>query len=297
MNIGYIGAGAIGVEFARRLMQGHHVVVHQGAREAVLGLEGAMTSDDLQAIARDNDVILLCAPSSLEARAQLFGEGGLLQGLSSGKVVVDLTPGDPLETREIATVLRASGIGLVDVALHSETSSYEEGASALFYSGPDEACELVRPLLEACCPQILHCGDAGNAHAMKLITSAVAACNRLITYECAAMGVKNGLDVNHMSSVINTSSGSSSASERILPVLAARGKTADLPLAQAVHDLNLASRMAMVHGAPMLLGNLVRSTLETARHELGDHATLDDLAQLYEKSACIEFAGVVQAIN
>lgn len=293
MNIGYVGSGAQGLASARRLLRGHSLLVWRSEAGTPHALEqqGAVASGDLAAVVRESAVMMLCAESSGEARAVLFGEGGLTKALPPGSVLVDQTRGDPAETRAIAAELLAAGITLVDIALQSEASSFDDGAAALFVGGPADAVESVRPLLEAICPTILHCGEVGNGHAMKLITSAIAACNRLITYESAAMGVKNGLAVQDIATVINTSSGANSASERVLPALAAQGRTADLTLEQAVQDLNLTSRMAMAHGVPMLIGNLARGTFESACNELGGAATLDDLAQVYENNARVRFAG------
>lgn len=291
MNIGYIGCGAHGLESARRLLPGHRLQVWRGTAGTSHALEkdGAAGSGDLAAVLRESDVVMLCAGSSAEARELLFGEGKLASALPAGMVLIDQSRSDPAETRAIAAQLSEAGVTLVDIALHSEASSFDDGASALFAGGPSAAVESVRGLLDAMCPVILHCGEAGNGHAMKVITSAIAACNRLITYESAAMGIKNGLAVQHIATVINTSSGASSASERVLPALAAHGRTADLTLGEAVQDLNLCSNLAMTHGVPMLIGNLVRGTFETACNELGGAASLDDLAQLYEQGAGFQF--------
>jgi 3-hydroxyisobutyrate dehydrogenase len=51
---------------------------------------------------------------------------------------------------------------------------------------------------KASVPTLVYCGDTGNGHVAKLIQNAVASCNRLLTYEAAAMGVKYGLKLADM---------------------------------------------------------------------------------------------------
>jgi 3-hydroxyisobutyrate dehydrogenase-like beta-hydroxyacid dehydrogenase len=107
---------------------------------------------------------------------------------------------------------------------------------------------------------------------MRLVVAAIAACNRLITYECAAMGAKNGLTVADMATVLNKSSGYNSASARVLPALAANAQTANATVGNCANDLRKASALGMRYGAPMLIATMVRSTLDAASHRLGESA-------------------------
>jgi 3-hydroxyisobutyrate dehydrogenase-like beta-hydroxyacid dehydrogenase len=75
-----------------------------------------------------------------------------------------------------------------------------------------------------------------------------------------------------MARVIGKSSGWSQAFERIVPVLATRGQTAELRLKLMVKDLDLACGLGMECGAPMLIANAVRSIVEAAANELGGNA-------------------------
>jgi 3-hydroxyisobutyrate dehydrogenase len=120
----------------------------------------------------------------------------------------------------------------------------------------------------------------------------VASCNRLLTYEAAAVGVKYGLRLADMATVINQSTGWSGASERILPNLSEGKTTSDFQLALMVKDLRLAGRMAMDIGAPMMVAAAVRSLFEAGTNEVGGKSNLDDIARLFESMAGIQFKGV-----
>jgi 3-hydroxyisobutyrate dehydrogenase len=252
-------------------------------------VEGAIPVADLPSLARTCDVIMICVPTSADVRQALFGQGGLAEGLSPGKIVVDQTTGDPVETRSIAVDLQKLGVALVDAPIASGAWSVAQGTVAMMCGGPSESYEMVRAILETVSPNIVYCGQTGNGHLTKLVHNAVASCNRLITYESIAMGFKYGLSLEDMANVINKSSGWNGASERILPVLASGGQTATFRLDLMVKDLRLASRMAMSCGAPMLIANTVRSTFETGMNELGAAVNLDDMAHLFETMANIKF--------
>jgi 3-hydroxyisobutyrate dehydrogenase len=165
------------------------------------------------------------------------------------------------------------------------------GTIALIGGGPVDAFETVRAILESISPNLVYCGDTGNGHVAKLIQNAVASCNRVLTYEAAAIGVRYGLKLADMSTVINASTGWSGATERILPALSEGRATADFQLQLMAKDLRLAARMAMDCGAPVLIGNAVRSLFEAGVHELGGNANLDDIGRLMANMAGIKFTG------
>ena len=261
MKVGYVGNGPLATAAARRLAQTHEVV---------------------RADAWNCDVIFVCAASPDDVRDMLFPSRGIAHGLVPGKIVVDQTPGDPDEARANGQELRGHGVVLVDAPIHCERIDAIPEATAITCGGPAEVMPTVRPLLECITPKVVYCGDTGNGQAARLVISAVAACNRLVTYECAAVGAKNGLAMEHMAEVLNKSSGYNSAAARVLPVLATGGQTTDLTLGTMVRELRMVSRLAVRCGAPLLVANVGRSIFEAAAAELGANASLDEVGRLLE---------------
>ena len=262
MKIGYVGDGPLAAAAARRLAQTHEIA-RPGADASLVQL------------ARDCEVIFICAASQREAREVLFSA----KGLASGTVVVDQTPGDPDQSQANAAELGKQGVVLLDAPIHCERIEAIPEATAITCGGPAEVFASIRPLLECITPQVVFCGDTGSGQAARLVISAVAACNRLVTYECATVGLKNGLAMEHMAEVLNRSSGYNSAAARVLPVLASGGQTTDTTLGAIVEDLRLASRLAMRCGAPLLVANVGRTIFEAAAAELGADAILDAVAR------------------
>ncbi len=152
-----------------------------------------------------------------------------------------------------------------------ETSCRDPGADSVAQSPRRRAC--------------------GNGHVAKLVNNAIAACNRLITYEAAAMGLKYGLSLADMNEIVNKNSGRNGASERILPVLANNGQTTNFQLGLMVKDIALASQIGLSSGAPLLIANMVRGLFQIGVNELGFTANLDEISHLMEQMAGIKFAG------
>ena len=291
--IGYVGLGAMGAGIARRLLdcacKVHVYDVRHGAAKE-LESAGAVIAPDLPSLARVSDVIMICVPTSSVVREVLFGEGGLGEGLTKGKIVVDQTTGDPAATRAMAAKLEALGVAMVDAPVSGGPKGAAKARIVTFCGGTPEAFARVQPILAHTGPAVVYFGSTGAGNVAKLIKNTLGACNRLIAYETVALGVKAGLTLGDMERVINKSSGWSQAFERIMPVLASGGETARLRLELMVKDLDLACQLGMEAGAPMLIANTVRNTVEAAANELGADANLDELSRLYEARAGIRFS-------
>jgi 3-hydroxyisobutyrate dehydrogenase len=111
----------------------------------------------------------------------------------------------------------------------------------------------------------------------------------MITYECAALGFKNGLSIEDMATVLNRSSGANSATEHVLPFLADRQSTSDALLSDMVFKLRLVSQLAMRAGTPIVLSNLVADLCQSASNQLGSGALVDSLVGSVESSAGVTF--------
>ena len=109
MIVGYVGLGAMGGALAGRLVNAFDLRVLDRNPAAVaafeaIGARGAASGADM---ARNCDVVVLCLPRTADVREAIFGPGGLAEGLSPGKLVIDQTSGVPDQTSELAAELAA----------------------------------------------------------------------------------------------------------------------------------------------------------------------------------------------
>ncbi|MGF6880293.1 NAD(P)-binding domain-containing protein [Paraburkholderia sp. MM5477-R1] len=280
-TIGLAGSGETASFVARQLAKSHSVRILD-TDNGSLHCDGAEQVNNATSLAKGADIIVLCSGSDEVREAMLRRPDWLEAGTADKRILIDMGQGDPDDTRSLAKQLSEVGITLVDAPLHTEDTAAVSEASAIFFGGSATVLDSVRSILEAVCPKVIPCGDAGSGHAMRLVVAAIAACNRLITYECAAMGARNGLTIADMAIVLNKSSGYNSASARVLPALAANERTANVTLGSWANDLTKASVVAMRYGAPMLIATMARSTLDAASNRLGESVTVDRLAEIWE---------------
>lgn len=288
-TIGLAGSGEIAAFIARQLAKTYSVRILDTGNVS-LHCDGAVEVDSAANLAKGADVVVLCTDSD-EVREALIRRPDWLKTSPAERILIDMGQGDPDDTKSLAKDLSEMGVALVDAPLHTENTAAIPEASAILFGGPATVLDSVRGILETVCPTIIHCGDTGSGHAMRLVVAAIAACNRLITYECAAMGAKNGLTMADMATVLNRSSGYNSASARVLPALAENKRTANVTLGNWAQDLRKASAVGMRYGAPMLIATMARSTLDAASNRLGESSTVDRLAEIWEIDAGLPAPG------
>ncbi|HWZ47977.1 MAG TPA: NAD(P)-binding domain-containing protein, partial [Herbaspirillum sp.] len=103
-NIGFIGLGIMGAPMAANLQGGGHKLFVYDIKQppAALLEGGATTCTSAADVAKRADIIIVMVPDTPHVEAALFGENGVAGGLSSGKIVVDMSSISPMATKEFA---------------------------------------------------------------------------------------------------------------------------------------------------------------------------------------------------
>ena len=300
MRIGYIGLGALGSELARRFLPGHTLTVWDLNPAAARAFEtaGAGVAPSAAQLARDCDVVLVCLPRSSDVRQLMFGAGGLVEGLSAGKLIIDQTSGVPSETRDIAERLAERGVAMLDAAVSASPHIVAQGAAVLMAGGADDVYERALPVLRAITETIYRCGSrVGDGQAMKMVNNAMNAGCRLGTLEVAAMGVKMGLSLQCIANAMNKGSARNQTSEKMLPALAQGKSSTNFALSLMLKDVNQAVALGMKLGVPMPISNVVRGLLQIGLNTLGEQARLEDMVGVIESMAGTRLAASEEATD
>jgi len=97
-TVGFVGVGSIGRPMCLNIAKGgFRVVAYDASPEARDRLEGTPVeiSGSLAEVAQAAEVCVLSLPNSDVVEEVIFGEGGLVGGLSEGDVVVDTSSSRP----------------------------------------------------------------------------------------------------------------------------------------------------------------------------------------------------------
>jgi 3-hydroxyisobutyrate dehydrogenase len=131
---------------------------------------------------------------------------------------------------------------------------------------------------------IIHVGDIGSGHAIKVLTNSIMGATVWITAECMMLAKKLGIDIKTALAVTNAGSGRSNASENLLPMRLADGKwPLVFKLAHHDKDIRIAASLAHQQHASTPLLALTSQLYTASLNELGDKADYIEVAKIVAK--------------
>ncbi len=234
MRVGFIGLGVMGEPMCRNLVRSgdHEVVVHDVRPEPVAALveAGAHDGGSVAGVVEGAELVLLSLPGGPALEAVVAAEGGVLDALTPGQLVVDHTTAPLALTRELAARCRQRGAGWCDAPIARTRQAAIDGTLSIMVGGAPEDVARVEPVLAAMASDVTRCGGVGSGQVTKLLNNmmlfqnvrAIAEAHAIATGLDSAMGDDLDLDVETVFDVITGASGGSFA-------LANHGRKAILP--------------------------------------------------------------------
>src|SRR6266571_5259185 len=116
-RIGFIGVGTMGKPMAMNLLKaGCELTVYDLAPAPLdeLASLGAEPAGSPAAAVAGPDVAITMVPSSPNVEAAVLGPGGVLEGLGSGRILIEMSTIDPLVTRKVALAAEQRGVRMID---------------------------------------------------------------------------------------------------------------------------------------------------------------------------------------
>jgi len=207
MNAGFIGLGTMGAPMARNILaKGHSLVVFDVVAASVESVvaAGARAARSPREVAEGADFVITMLPDSPDVLRVAAGPDGVLAGLRPGSVYIDMSTIDPETTRRLGAQVKAKGAAMIDSPVGKTADAAVAGTLTLMVGGDAEVVARCRPLLDCMGTDFFHCGDLGAGQTMKLLNNLLAQAIGSATTEALVSGVKAGLTLDLMMSVLRT---------------------------------------------------------------------------------------------
>jgi 3-hydroxyisobutyrate dehydrogenase len=171
-RIGWIGAGRMGHPMAERLLKaGYQVAVWNRTRAKAAPLEklGARIADNLLEL-KDADVLFSIVSTGKDLDSVYFGKNSISgHGGRIPKIFVDCSTIAVEESAAIRDRLRQLGSDYVAAPVSGNAKVIKAGRLSAVISGPERACKVVTPMLEAIAPQgVSYVGEGELARVCKI---------------------------------------------------------------------------------------------------------------------------------
>jgi len=195
-NVGFIGLGIMGAPMALNLQKGGHklFVNSHSSAPADLVAGGAVVCANGAEVAKQADIIILMVPDTPHVESVLFGENGVAQGISKGKIVVDMSSICPIQTKEFAKKINALGCEYLDAPVSGGEVGAKAATLTIMVGGSEATFNTVKPLFELMGKNITLVGGNGDGQTTKVANQIIVALNIQAVSEALLFASKAGAD-------------------------------------------------------------------------------------------------------
>ena len=276
MQVGFIGLGHMGQHMARHVAEaGHDVAAYDLRLEAIAQLvqnPHARPAASVADAAEGAEVVFTSLPGPPEVEGVASGPDGLLDSMRSGTIYVDLSSNAPSIVRRLCATFAERGIAMLDAPVAGGVEGARAGTLSVMVGGDRETFDRVEPLLKAIGPKVFYCGPSGNGAIVKLCNNLCSQAQIAAAGEILSLGVKAGVDLQTLATVIGMSTGTCRAIVETFPkqLFKRNFENPGFSTFLSAKDTHLAIELAHEIGVPMEIGEIVeRNKQESLRRGWG----------------------------
>ncbi|WP_117234911.1 NAD(P)-dependent oxidoreductase [Vibrio maerlii] len=173
-TIGFIGLGLMGGNMVENLQKrGYELNVMDLNADAVAVCveRGATAVSTGKELAEKSDIVMLCLTTSAVVEKVVYGDEGILAGMSEGKTLIDFGTSIPASTKKIGADLAEKGAGMIDAPLGRTPAHAKDGLLNIMAAGDIETFNKVKPVLDEQGENVFHLGALGAGHTTKLVNN------------------------------------------------------------------------------------------------------------------------------
>ncbi|MBN9220288.1 MAG: 2-hydroxy-3-oxopropionate reductase [Mesorhizobium sp.] len=195
MKIGFIGLGVMGAPMARHLADaGHEIVTVLNRSPLPQDLQASIVASPAE-VARSCEIIITMLPDTPDVERVLLGRHGVIEGVSAGRLVVDMSSISPIATAEFAAKFREAGTGYLDAPVSGGEVGAKAASLTIMVGGPAAEFERALPVFEKLGKNITLIGEKNGAgQTCKIANQIIVALNIEAVAEALVFASKAGCD-------------------------------------------------------------------------------------------------------
>ena len=212
-RVAFVGLGTMGFPMAGHLqLAGHEVTVFNRttakAKRWCELFHGKRAQTPREA-AEHASFVFLCVGNDDDVRSVVYGENGVLEGMSLGSALIDHTTTSAVLAREIAEKCAEKGVSFVDAPVTGGESGAQQGTLSVLCGGDELTVNLIRPIVSAYASSITRIGPVGHGQLAKMVNQiCIAGCVQGLA-EALAFGQRSGINMEKVLSAIGSGAASS----------------------------------------------------------------------------------------
>ena len=292
MKIGFIGIGNVGGKLAGSLLKNKFnltVIDLDNSLVKDFVSRGSATAKSPKKLAEKVDLIITCLPSPKICAEVMEKKDGVIEGLSKGKIWLEMSTTDDKEVRRIGEIVKLKGAIPLDAPVSGGCHRAATGNIAIFVGGERESFEKILPALTTMGRKILHTGELGSASILKVITNYLASTHLAALGEAWAVAKKSNLDMNKTFKGIKISSGNSFVHETESQVILNGSYNINFTMDLVEKDMTLFNELSKKLNVPLEISPLVLNIFKDAHKKYGSRSWSSMVVKRLEDDFKINF--------
>jgi 3-hydroxyisobutyrate dehydrogenase len=286
-SVGFIGIGIMGGGMVRNLAKaGLKPLIWNRTRSRLDALvaEGFEVAENPAAVAAASDVVITCVSDTPDVEKVILGEGGVIEGVRAGSLVIDMSTISPRATVEMGERLAEKDVRMLDAPISGGSEGAAKGTLSIMVGGEAAQVERAMPFFKAMGKAITHVGPLGSGQKVKLVNQILVVVNALAVSEALLFAQAGGLDLEKtLEAVVPGAAGSWMLQFRG-PQVVKRDWRPGFTIDLQQKDLRLVIEAADQLGIPVISTSLVYNLYRTLQAEglggEGNHALVKALERL-----------------
>jgi 3-hydroxyisobutyrate dehydrogenase-like beta-hydroxyacid dehydrogenase len=284
MRLGWAGTGRMGYALVSRLIEaGHDVAVYNRTRAKAepLAALGA-TIVDTPAELGDRDIVFTIVAGPGDFKDVVLGEQGILSGAAKPRMIVDSTTVSPAAGEEVRAAAAEQGVALLAAPVSGNPKVVATGNLTICVSGPAEAWEEARPLIELFGKGVTYVGDGEKARLVKICHNLMLGVVSQCMAEITVLAEKGGVSRADFLAFLNDSVMGSTFTRYKTPAFVNLDFTPTFTPTLLLKDFHLGFEAARAMGVPMPVAattaEIVQGMKSLGQYDQSDFAALLQIA-------------------
>lgn len=256
---GVIGLGSMGIPMARHMKnKGYRVLGYDITDESMeRAKDQGIDPVSVTTLGEESDFVLIMVQTDQQVKDIILKDNGLIHTLKKGSVICIASSVSPFTCREIESVTKLKGIGLLDTPVCLGQEAANNGKLTVFVGGECQWFEYAKEVLESFGENIIHVGDSGVGQIAKTANNLLLWACMAANYEVLTLAKTLNVDVTKLQSALMKSSGANWSLSRWGK---STGKWSE-------KDLDVALELAQQVKTPMPLSGLVDQLVKNINQE------------------------------
>ncbi len=283
--VGFIGLGIMGRPMAEHILDGGYTLAvynRTSSKTKELASKGAKVASSPAEVASLSEVIITMVSDSPDVAEVVSGPNGVLDGIQTDSIVIDMSTISPEVERVLDEQLRDRNCTLIDAPVSGGDVGARNATLSIMAGGERKSFERVLSLLEVMGSSVTYCGAVGSGQLTKLCNQILVSANLIGVVEALVFARKSDLDPSVMIEAVKGGAAGSWQLSNLGPKMVARDFEPGFMVDLIQKDLRLILEAAALAEASLLTTPLVHQLLRSAQSHGDGRQGTQALAKVLE---------------